>query len=103
MFPFTVYFFMALATLTTEVPLVRPLERAVCNSYYRSHSDFRTDAQKPVDESLCKVADIQDTLAFVVGWKMSFDALPSTHIALPIFQIDQVELVIKTQDFLLLL
>jgi hypothetical protein len=74
-------FYLSIATLMTcrtlyqfmaELPLVRLFERAICQAHY---SPLPSPDHK-VEESQCKVAAIQDRLAFVMGLKITFDAIP---------------------------
>jgi hypothetical protein len=68
--PFALYILSAFATLLIEVPIVRLTEQALCNRH------FRTIGTSGIEEAACKIPEIQDLLAKIVGWKMSFDALP---------------------------
>ena len=69
---FSIHIAFAFTNFLLEVPLFRLFEQAICNRYYRTLSSPGT----PIDEAECKIPEIQDFLAKVVGWKMSFDALP---------------------------
>lgn len=59
-----------------EVPIVRLIERGVCREYYASNPVSTALRSGDIDESLCKLAPIQNTLAAIMGWKISFDAVP---------------------------
>ena len=77
---FILYNVLSFATLLLEVPLVRLFERSICNRHYQG-SDTIPDVGGDVDESLCKVAAVQDKLATVVGWQLAFGALAGDHIS----------------------
>lgn len=69
---FALQFLSSFAKHVIEVPVIRLLEIAICNQYYRGRI---VDAQD-ISEKLCKVAPVQGKLSVLVGWKFSFDALP---------------------------
>ena len=71
---YVLYNALSFATLLLEVPQVRLFERSICRRFYQG-SDSVVSPGKDVDESLCKVAAIQDELATVAGWQLSFNAL----------------------------
>lgn len=75
---FSLQFFISFAKHIVEVPLVRLLESAICNKYYRTHDipNVPSIATQGIAEKFCKVAPVQDVLATVMGWRFSFDALP---------------------------
>lgn len=59
-----------------ELPLVRLIERAVCRSYLDINAD-------EIDERPCKVPSVQDKVAFILGYKSTFDALPCKYCYVP--------------------
>jgi hypothetical protein len=71
--PFALYILSAFATLLLEVPIVRLTEQAICNRH------FQDLGARDIEEVACKISEIQDLLAKIVGWKMSFDALPGKN------------------------
>lgn len=75
---FSLQFLVGFAKHIIEVPLVRLLEIAICNKYYRTHDipHIPSIATQEIAEKLCKIAPVQDTLSTITGWKFSFDALP---------------------------
>ena len=73
---FVLYNLLSFATLLLEAPLVRLFEKSICNRYYREHPRNPNVAFQDVDESLCKGAPIQNLLATVVEWELSFSAVP---------------------------
>ena len=76
-FPFVVYTLVSFATLLLEVPLIRLFETAICNRHYLLRGNaIIAFVNDDVDESACKIPAVQDLLANVVGWKISFDAIP---------------------------
>ena len=59
-----------------ELPLVRLVERAVCQEHYKglpSGPDWRH-----LDEDLCKTSGIQSKVAYVIGFRQSFKAIPGS-------------------------
>ena len=72
---------LSFATLLLEVPIVRLLERLICNRYYRHESSEFNTPGKDIDEALCKLAPIQDKLAIIAGWQISLNALAGQIIA----------------------
>src|SRR5881392_948541 len=80
-FPFALYFLVSFAIQLVEVPTVRLLESAICNRYYRSIGNATVSIFNDVDESSCKISVVQGQLANVVGWKMSFDAIPGISLS----------------------
>lgn len=77
--PYHLYTLFGFAVMLLEVPIIRLFERAICDRH------FRSVARSAIDEGACKIPEVQDLLAKVVGWKMSFDALPGMYFveALP--------------------
>ena len=74
--PFVATVLVSFATLLLEVPTVRLIESSICNRYYSSADNATYIAGEQVDESACKVPQVQSLLANLVGWKISFDAIP---------------------------
>lgn len=73
---FVAYILISFATLLLEIPTVRLIEGSICNRYYSFADNATYIAVEQVDESACKVPQVQSLLAKLVGWKMSFDAIP---------------------------
>ena len=77
-------FLISFAKHVIEVPTIRLFEIAICNRYYHD----RNRIEKPVyptthiDEKKCKIPQIQNDLAFLVGWRFAFDAVPGLLTAL---------------------
>ena len=77
--PFLIFFLMKFANLLLEVPTVRLLEKAICQRYYLDLGPLRRIIlEDEVNESNCKIPMVQEVLSSVIGWKMSFDAIPGT-------------------------
>ena len=68
---FILQFLISFAKHVVEVPIVRLFENAICDRYYSSHGD---EALDPVDRRSCKIAPIQNQLAFITGFRFGFDA-----------------------------
>ncbi|PMD16503.1 MFS general substrate transporter [Hyaloscypha hepaticicola] len=78
-----VFYFMTIHFLLAfcEIILVAPLTRLFENSLCLSHFDFPVGG---IDESLCKIPEIQRPLATIRGWKSMFDTIPVLLVAVPI-------------------
>lgn len=76
-----VYGIYALAILSnfvfycTELPLLRLTENKICYSHLGVHASGHFLGHA-IGESQCKIPEIQDALAFFIGAKTAFDALP---------------------------
>ena len=66
---FILQFLISFAKHVVEVPIVRLFENAICERYYSSHGE-----PGPWNERSCKLAPIQDQLAFITGFRFGFDA-----------------------------
>lgn len=77
-------FLISFAKHIIEVPTIRLFEIAICNRYYRNSQALGPSIFNGglIDESNCKLPQIQNELAFLVGWRFSFDALPGILTAL---------------------
>jgi hypothetical protein len=74
---FILYFLVTFAIQLLEVPTVRLFEIAICDRYYRTaNGGVFASLFKDIDESSCKITDVQNELAEIAGWKISFDAVP---------------------------
>lgn len=77
---FILYFLVTFAIQLIEVPTVRLFETAICDRYYRSVENTSRYILGDIDETSCKVPVVQNELTKVVGWKVSFDAIPGHYI-----------------------
>jgi len=77
-------FLISFAKHIIEVPTIRLFEIAICNRYYRNSQALEPSIfkGKHIDERKCKIPQIQNDLAYLVGWRFSFDALPGLLTAL---------------------
>ena len=77
-------FLVSFAKHIIEVPTIRLFEIAICDRYYNRLNTITQvmvyTAQ--IDEEKCKIPVIQNDLAFLVGWRFAFDALPGVLTAL---------------------
>lgn len=71
---FLLKFTLTFYTTIFDLPLVRLVERAVCVEYYKAQASG-PDWQD-VQENMCKIVPIQNKLAYVLGFRLSFYALP---------------------------
>jgi hypothetical protein len=73
--PFTpcgFYFLFRFAYYLLEVPTVGMIEYAVCHQQL----DHVNSMSTALDEAACRTPPVQEQVARIVGWKMSFDAVP---------------------------
>ncbi|KAF2253565.1 hypothetical protein BU26DRAFT_381178, partial [Trematosphaeria pertusa] len=68
------------STQVLEVPQIRLFESTICERFYRMEEALAFDS---IDETMCKVPQVQARLATIVGWKAALDALPGLVGALP--------------------
>lgn len=73
---FALYILASFAKHVIEVPSIALFEQTICTQYYRQHGNAAAYDTEEFAGSLCKVVPVQDKLATVVGWKLSFDAVP---------------------------
>lgn len=50
-----------------QLPLNRAVERRLCREYYDTHDPAAIDPDGSIDEGLCKVNEVQQGLAWVLG------------------------------------
>lgn len=79
---FLLKFCMTFYIYIFELPLVRLVERAICQTYYKSLPS-NPDWQD-VDEAMCKLPVIQDKLAYIMGFRLTFNAIPGLPRSNPI-------------------
>ena len=74
----------ALATLSISLqstPRLRALESDVCRTHYRIYDpSVINPASDNVPEELCKIAQVQTDLAFLLGWDSFFQNVPGQFI-----------------------
>lgn len=81
MIPYIPYTLFRFAQFLLEVPTVRMIEYAVCHQQL-DYVGLRAASMLPeLDETVCKLAAVQEQVARLVGWKMSFDAVPGGYCA----------------------
>lgn len=76
LYPFVLYWLVTFAIQLLEVPVLRLFETAICKRYYRSLGNLPSSAFNDIDETSCKIPVVQNELAYVIGWKLSLDAVP---------------------------
>jgi hypothetical protein len=67
---FTLKFLNQFCGALLEIPLLRLVEHALCRPLQNGGRD----------EAICKTPMVQDELAFLMGFKWAFDAIPCTDI-----------------------
>ncbi|KAH8795064.1 hypothetical protein F5882DRAFT_426644 [Hyaloscypha sp. PMI_1271] len=73
----TIHFLLAFCDMVLVAPLIRLYENSLCLSYF----DFPAGG---VEESFCKIEEIQRPLATLRGWKSMFETIPVLLVAVPI-------------------
>lgn len=72
----SIYFLLAFSELVPTAPLVKLFERSLCISYYTRHHPNIVPPGQEIPERLCKVPEIQASLATIRGWKSTLDMIP---------------------------
>lgn len=71
-----IHFSLAFFEIIINAPQLYLFEQSLCSSYYRIHDPNLIGHNGWIEESYCKLAEIQHQLATVRGWKSFFDTLP---------------------------
>ncbi|KAF2787700.1 MFS general substrate transporter [Melanomma pulvis-pyrius CBS 109.77] len=66
-----------------EPPKTRVFEANLCVRYYEKKDPSKIRADGTVDETLCKVNEVQQKMAMIFGWQDMFDAIPGILLAVP--------------------
>lgn len=88
-FPYTpalLLFLSELSELILVSPQIRLLEASICRSHYLAHGDpsgVINPGDGSIDESLCKLPEIQTRLAYIRGWLVFFETIPVMALAIP--------------------
>jgi len=72
-----IHFLLGFCQIILVAPLIRLFENSLCLSYY----GFPTAG---VEESICKIPEIQGPLATIRGWKSTLDTIPVLVVAIPL-------------------
>lgn len=79
--PKTIYFLLSLMVFGLsfsgslgEVPITRLTEDNLCRRYYSTRLDGKA-MENGIDESLCKIDEIQSQLAYLNGWLPMIEAV----------------------------
>ena len=74
----------ALATLSSALqatPRLRALESDVCRTHYRIYDpSVINPSSDDVAEELCKIAQVQTDLAYLLGWESFFENIPGQSV-----------------------
>lgn len=68
-------FLLELSNNVLTVPLISLFERAICEAYFGDHDPNIFGTLSPIDESACKIPQVQSELAKLRGWKGFFETL----------------------------
>jgi len=74
--PYLLYFLFRFAQFLLEVPTVRMIEYAACHQQLNQIQNSASPMLTDLDETACKTPAVQEQVARMVGWKMSFDSVP---------------------------
>lgn len=66
-----------------RAPLTRVLENVLCQQYYNSTAPMGTQITLPIPEEDCKMPEVQDALAMLLGWDSTISCIPGLFLALP--------------------
>ena len=69
------HFLLAFAELAPITPMVKLFERSLCISYYEIHDPSGLGLVDEIPEHLCKILEIQTSLASIRGWKSMLDTV----------------------------
>ena len=72
-----IHFLLGFCQIILVAPLIRLFENSIC----LSHFGYPTEG---VEESLCKIPEIQGPLATIRGWKSTLDTIPVLVVAIPL-------------------
>jgi MFS family permease len=81
---FVALFVLMLGSYLLTTPQLRVYEDIICRHYYdKIKGEHHVVLTEDIDESLCKIDEIQEELAIVVGGSTVADNVPSLLFALP--------------------
>lgn len=83
-----VYLFFLIVTIDAgsflaEPPMTRVFEANLCLRYYEKHDPSKINNDGTVYEALCKINEVQEKLAAIMGWSELFEAIPGILLAVP--------------------
>lgn len=84
--PALLFFLSELSELILVSPRIRLLEASICRSHYLAHgnpSGIINPDDGSIDESLCKLPEIQTRLAYIRGWQVFCESIPVMALAMP--------------------
>jgi len=76
---YILYLLFRFAHFLLEVPTMRMIEYAACHQQHHRLGSDAISMLAELDEAACKTATVQEQVTRVVGWKMSFDAIPGVY------------------------
>lgn len=76
--PALLLFLSELAELLLVSPRIRLLEASICRRHYTAHDPAALNPDGSVDETLCKIAGVQERMAYIRGWQVFWEAIPGT-------------------------
>jgi len=72
-----IHFLLGFCQIILVAPLIRLFENSICLSHYGFPA-------AGVEESICKIPEIQGPLATIRGWKSTLDTIPVLVVAIPL-------------------
>lgn len=75
---YALYGLFRFAQFLLEVPTVQMVEVAACHQFLNRKNDVigTVFEMAKIPDSACKAVPVQEQISRVIGWKMSFDAIP---------------------------
>ena len=77
---YALFYLFRFSRALVNIPKVRLIELAVCQRYYRLQPEWSGTLAKDIPENLCKILPIQTELSTILGWRSSFEAIPSEYL-----------------------
>ncbi|KAI8938149.1 hypothetical protein NX059_005815 [Plenodomus lindquistii] len=83
-FVFALISIIDVGAFLADPPKTRVFEANICLGYYREHDPSVIGDNDSIPEKLCKVDAIQQKLAMIFGWQVTFDVIPGILLAVPL-------------------
>ena len=77
---YALFYLFKFSRALVNVPKVRLIELAVCQRYYQHQPGWSGTLAEDIPEKLCKILPVQTELSTILGWRSSFEAIPSEYL-----------------------
>ncbi|KAL3426061.1 MFS multidrug transporter [Phlyctema vagabunda] len=77
------HFLIAFCEMILVAPSIKIYENSLCVAYYLVHDPSVIGPGDIIEESLCKITEVQVSLATIRGWKSLYDTIPVLLLAIP--------------------